>query len=344
MTDVLHANTLFVTTEGAHVRARQFSIQVVKDARVLMQTPIHHLQAIALFAQTSVTSATIARCVEAGVAVSFLDGRGKLLARVDAPMSGNVLLRRQQFRLADDERASLGIGRSIVAGKLNNLRSILLHAARDAGEGDEAAADLRTQAETVRRHILAAASATTADELRGAEGLGSRAYFGGWRHLVRGEDFRFRSRNRRPPRDPLNAMLSFAYGMLMNDCVGALAAAGLDPSVGFLHRDRPGRAGLALDLMEEFRPIVADRVVLALVNRGQVTREHFEAQAGGAVLLNAAGRKAVIEGFHARRNEEAVHPLLRERARIGEFPFIQARLLARHIRGELAAYPPAVLR
>jgi CRISP-associated protein Cas1 len=284
------------------------------------------------------------RCIEAGIAITFLDARGRLIARVDAPMSGNVLLRREQFRLADNGHACLGISRSIVAGKLNNARNFLLHVGRDASPDSVEREFLRDASERIRTRILGAASAQTGDELRGHEGLGARAYFGAFTHLIRAAAFKMEARNRRPPRDPLNAMLSFSYALLTNDCVAALTAAGLDPSVGFFHRDRPGRPGLALDLMEEFRPLIADRAVLALVNRRQVTPGDFEYREGGGVLLTAEGRKAVIEGYHARRSEEIMHPLLRERARLGEFPFIQARLLARHIRGDLPAYPPAVLR
>jgi CRISPR-associated protein Cas1 len=335
---------LFVTAEGALLRARNFTLQVVVEGKVAVQVPLHHLHSVALFGSASVTSAALARCVEAGISVTFLNGTGRLQARIDAPLSGNVLLRREQYRMADNERWSLGVARSFVAGKLNNQRNLLLHAARDAPEGSEARTFLRESADLVRVRILGAASARTADELRGQEGLGTRAYFSAFTHLIRAAAFSMRARTRRPPRDPLNAMLSFAYALLTNDCVAALTVAGLDPSVGFFHRDRPGRPGLALDLMEEFRPLVADRAVLALVNRRQVAEDDFEHTDGGAVMLSAAGRKAVIEGYHARRSEEALHPLLGERSTLGEFMFIQARLLARHVRNELPAYPPVVLR
>jgi CRISPR-associated protein Cas1 len=340
----VHANTLFVTSEGAHLRVRNGVLQVLAQERVQVHVPLHHLQAVALFGSATVSSEALRLCTEAGVAVTFLEPNGRLRARVDAPNSGNVLLRRQQFRIADDRAASLAIARSFVAGKLNNARNILLHTARDAPEGSLARAFLREAAEDVRIRILGAASSETADELRGQEGLGTRAYFRAFRHIIRAAAFQMEARTRRPPRDPLNAMLSFSYALLLNDCVAALTTAGLDPSVGFFHRDRPGRPGLALDLMEEFRPVIADRAVLALINRRQVGEDDFEEAPGGGVLLTREGRKAVIEGFHARRQEELIHPLLRQRARLGEFPFIQARLLARTIRGDLPAYPPAVVR
>jgi CRISPR-associated protein Cas1 len=340
----VRANTLFVTTEGAILRSRNAALQVVIEGKVAIHVPLHHLSGVALFGHTMVSSAVLQRCTEAGIAVTFLTATGRLVARVDAPQSGNVLLRRRQFRLADDERASLSIAKSCVAGKLNNARNLLLHASRDAPETGLARAYLRDGAERVRVRILGLAGAEDADELRGQEGRGTREYFGVFGHLLRATGFGMDVRSRRPPRDPINAMLSFAYALLVNDCVAALTAAGLDPSVGFLHRDRPGRPGLALDLMEEFRPLMADRTVLALVNRGQVTQLDFEASEGGGVFLNAEGRKTLISGYHARRGEEAMHPLLNERAPLGQFPFIQARLLARHIRGDLPAYPPCVLR
>ena len=344
MSGRVRANTLFVTADGAVLRARNLTLQVVVEGRVAVQVPLHHLHSVALFGTALVTSAALARCAEAGISVTFLNGHGRLQARVDAPLSGNVLLRREQYRLADNDRWCLAVARSFVAGKLNNERNLLLHAARDAAEGSLARSYLRETAEMVRVRILGAGSAQNADELSGQEGLGTRAYFSAFTHIIRAAAFRMRARTRRPPRDPLNAMLSFAYALVTNDCVAALTAAGLDPSVGFLHRDRPGRPGLALDLMEEFRPLLADRAVLALVNRRQVSEDDFERTEGGGVLLSASGRKAVIEGYHARRSEEAVHPLLGERSPLGEFPFIQARLLARHVRGDLPAYPPVVLR
>jgi CRISPR-associated protein Cas1 len=340
----IHANTLFVTTEGATLRSRNAALQVIVDGKVAMHAPMHHLGAVALFGTTMISSAVLQRCAEAGIAVTFLSRTGRLIARVDAPQPGNVLLRRQQFRLADDDEASLSIARSCVAGKLNNARNLLLHASRDAPEGGLARDFLRAGADQVRARILGLVSAEDADELRGQEGRGTRAYFGVFGHLLRAGGFAMDVRSRRPPRDPVNAMLSFTYALLMNDCVAALTAAGLDPSVGFLHRDRPGRSGLALDLMEEFRPLIADRTVLALINRGQVSLVDFEISPGGGVFLNEEGRKTLITGYHARRSEEVTHPLLNEKATVGQLPFIQARLLARHVRGDLPAYPPCVLR
>lgn len=344
MTAEVRANTLFVTTEGTYLRAKALSLQVVVEGKVRATVPFHHLHAIALLGNASISTAVLQRCAEAGISVTFLTPGGRLVARVDGPVSGNVMLRRQQYRMADSERASCAVARSIAAGKLGNARAILMHAAREQPGLSTSRPTLKAAADRVRASILAVVSCQTMDEVRGQEGIGARAYFGAFRELIRQPELRMGARTRRPPRDPLNAMLSFTYALLTNDCISALTTAGLDPAVGFFHRDRPGRQGLALDLMEEFRPTLADRAVLALVNRRQIGPEHFEWKEGGSVQLTAEGRRVVIEGYHARSGEEARHPLLGVKARLGEFIFIQARLLARHIRGELPAYPPHLLR
>ena len=344
MTAEVRANTLFVATEGSHLRMRQLSLQVVTDGKVRLAVPLHHLHAIAMFGRASVTTAVLERCVEAEISVTFLNPTGKLIARVDAPASGNVLLRRSQFRLADDEARTLEIARSVVVGKLNNCRALLMHASRDSDEASARRNSLRAAGDRVREAILGAVAATTLDQLRGHEGIGARVYFGAFAHLLRPGGMNMPARNRRPPRDPVNAMLSFVYALLLNDCISALTAAGLDPAVGFLHADRPGRPGLALDLMEEFRPLLGDRTVLAMINRGQVTTDDFVVGDGRSVMLTPKGRKAVIAAYHQRSGQEVKHPLLGQSALLSQFPFIQARLLARHIRGELSVYPPCVLR
>ena len=226
MTAEVRANTLFVTAEGAYLRMREFSLQVVVEGKVRISVPLHHLHAIAMLGRASVSTAVLERCVDAGISVTFLTSNGKLVARVDAPASGNVLLRRSQFRHADDPAKSLEIARSFVAGKLNNCRSVLMHASRDDEEASVRRLELRTASARVRRAILGAAAATTMDELRGQEGIGSRSYFGAFSHLVRQDSMRMPGRNRRPPRDPVNAMLSFVYALLLNDCISALTAAG----------------------------------------------------------------------------------------------------------------------
>lgn len=344
MTAEVRANTLFVTAEGSHLRMRELSLQVVTDGKVRIAVPLHHLHAIAMLGRASITTSVLERCVDAGISITFLNSTGKLIARVDAPASGNVLLRRSQFRMADDGARALEIARSVVVGKLNNCRFLLMHASRDFDDPSIRRAGLLAASERVRQAIIGAAAATTLDQLRGQEGIGSRTYFGAFSHLLRPSSMNMPGRNRRPPRDPVNAMLSFVYALLLNDCISALTTAGLDPAVGFLHADRPGRPGLALDLMEEFRPLLADRTVLAMINRKQVTVDDFVSGEGRSVMLTADGRRAVITAYHDRSSQEVKHPLLGQSALLSQFPFIQARLLARHIRGELTAYPPCVLR
>lgn len=344
MTAEVRANTLFVTAEGAYLRTRGISLQVIVDGAAKIAVPLHHLHAVAILGRSTVSTAVLERCVEAGISVTFLSPTGKLLARVDAPVSGNVLLRREQFRAAEDSARAMEIARAVVAGKLNNCRAILMHASREDGIEGARRLGLLTASARVREAIAGAARATTLDELRGQEGIGTRSYFGAFKQLIRVSAMRMEGRNRRPPRDPVNAMLSFLYALLLNDCISALATAGLDPAVGFLHTNRPGRPGLALDLMEEFRPVLADRTALAAINRRQITVDDFEHQEGGSVMLKASARRTLISAYHDRCNEEVKHPLLSERARLAQFPFIQARLMARHLRGELAGYPPCVLR
>jgi len=344
MTAEVRANTLFVTAEGAYLRTRGMSLQVIVDGTARIAVPLHHLHAVAILGRSTVSTAVLERCAEAGISVTFLSPTGKLLARIDAPVSGNVLLRREQFRAAEDPARALEIARTVVAGKLNNCRAILMHASRDDGIEGARRLSLRTASARIREAIAGAARAATLDELRGQEGIGTRSYFGAFKQLIRVSAMRMEGRNRRPPRDPVNAMLSFLYALLLNDCISALATAGLDPAVGFLHANRPGRPGLALDLMEEFRPVLADRTALAAINRRQITVDDFEHQEGGSVMLTASARRTLISVYHDRCNEEVKHPLLSERARLAQFPFIQARLMARHLRGELAAYPPCVLR
>jgi CRISPR-associated protein Cas1 len=284
-------------------------------------------------------------CAEAGIPLTFLSASGRLLSRVDAPVSGNVLLRREQYRWADRPDRCAGIARRIVAGKLHNARNLVLRAARDAAAPDDAVT-LKEVARTMAQHVRALRVCDDLDAIRGHEGMGARVYFGGFNAMIRQnrDFFVLRGRTRRPPRDPVNCVLSFAYALLRNDCVGAAVAAGLDPNVGFLHTDRPGRPSLALDLMEEFRPLLADRLALTLINRQQLVPKDFEQREGGVVELTEGGRRAIISGWQQRKRDEIVHPLLRERTTVGLLPHVQGRLLARHVRGDLDEYLPCITR
>jgi CRISPR-associated protein Cas1 len=342
----VHLNTLYVMTHGSYIHRDRQNIVVEVEKKVRSTVPIHHLDGIAVFGRGMVSPSAMSFCQESGVALTFLTESGRLMARVDAPRSGNVLLRRQQFRLADQPDACAKLARSFVAGKLHNARNTLLRAAREnASEADRSA--FERAASLIGCHVEDLPRATTTDGVRGHEGDAARVYFGVFPSLVRvprRPDFSMSGRTRRPPLDRVNAMLSFVYALVQSDCLSGLVGAGLDPDVGFLHVDRPGRPSLALDLLEEFRTLIADRLVLALINRQQVGPADFLDRDGGSVEMTPDGRKTVIQSYVARKREMVRHPLLDTEIKIGQLPFIQAKLLARHIRGDCDTYIPCILR
>lgn len=335
-------NTLWVTTEGAAVKKDGENLVVEVEGAERLRVPLHRLQSVVVFGAILLSPAAIAACANAGITVVLLDRVGRFQARVEGPVSGNVLLRRAQYRAADDP---VDLVRGFVCGKLANQRAVLARALRDHGAdmGEEAHGDLvrivDRLAGIARRALLADVGV---DELRGLEGDGARLYFSVFDRLIRSPDpeMRFSGRSRRPPLDPINALLSFLYTLLVHDCRSALEGVGLDPAVGFLHRDRPGRPSLALDLMEELRPVLADRLALALVNRRQLRAQDFERRDGGAVWLADEGRRTVLAAWTERKKEERRHPFLDEVAPYGLVPHLQAQLLARRLRGDLDAYPP----
>ena len=338
-------NALYVVSRGATVRRDHLTLRVEVDRQVRIAVPIHQLESVAAFGGVHVTPGAMGLCAEHGVAVNFLTEAGRLVARVEAPASGNVLLRREQYRRADDPAARAAVSRCVVAGKLHNCRNLLLRAGResaDAADQDAVAAAAGRLADAIPR----LADEADADTVRGREGDAARVYFGAFGAMIRAgrAEFTPNGRTRRPPLDRMNALLSFLYGLLTHDCAAACAAAGLDPSVGFLHVDRPGRPGLALDLMEEFRPLLADRLALALVNRQQVKPGGFEVRDGGAVQMDDGTRRAVVSAYQQRKKEEVTHPYLDVKVPIGRLPFLQARILARHLRGDLPAYVPCIPR
>jgi CRISPR-associated protein Cas1 len=341
----IQQNVLYVMTQGAYVHRDHLCVQVKVDGNVKLGVPIHNLQALALFGDVLVSPGALSLCAEAGVSVTFLSESGRLLARLDAPISGNVLLRREQFRQADRPERALEYGRCFVAGKLQNARSNLLRAARDNAAAEDRGA-LQQGAVELASGIRHLESAATLDEVRGVEGSAARAYFQAFRAMIRHEreEFAPNGRTRRPPLDRGNALLSFAYALLLADCTAALVAAGLDPNVGFLHTDRPGRPSLALDLMEEFRTLLADRLVLALVNRRQITPEGFQVHEGGAVEMSVETRRSLVSAWQERKQEPVTHGLLGQSTRVGLLPHIQAKILARAIRGEIESYVPCVLK
>ncbi len=338
-------NTLYVTTPGAYVRLDHDTLKVQCDRETLLQVPVHHLGAVVLFHRVSITGEALRRCAADGRAVVMLDHRGHFQARVVGPTSGNVLLRKAQYDAQASPTACTDIARLMVAGKIRNSRTTLLRGARERPEG-EARQALREAAQALAGTLEALRIAVSLEQVRGLEGLAAAGYFHAFPHLltVPTEEFAFRTRSRRPPRDRTNALLSFLYTLLTGDCTAAIEGVGLDPQFGYLHALRPGRPALALDLVEELRSCVADRLALALINRRQVRPEHFEEREGGSALLTAEGRKLVLAAYQKRKQEEVPHPLLANPVPLGLVPHLQARLLARHLRGELEEYPPYLTR
>lgn len=335
-------NTLYVTTEGAGLKKDGENLVVDIEGAERARVPFHMLTSVVVFGSIYLSPALIGACAAGGIAVVLLDRVGRFQARIEGPVSGNVLLRRAQYRVSE---APTDIVRSLVLGKVSNQRSVLLRALRDHGESLDAAARATIEAATERLAAIlrrAAHADDTPDRLRGSEGEAAHLYFAVFDHLIRSpdEEMRWQGRSRRPPLDPVNAVLSFLYTLLTHDCRTAAESVGLDPAVGFLHRDRPGRPGLALDLMEELRPIMADRLTLSLINRRQLRARDFETRDGGGVFLTDEARKTVLAAWQDRKREERVHPFLGEKAPLGLVPFLQAQLLARHLRSDLDAYPP----
>lgn len=334
-------NTLYVTTPESWLRLDNDTLRVEVDKEVRLRVPLHHLQAVVCFGHVGMSAPLMHRLADDGIALVLLDSHGRFKARLEGAVSGNVLLRRAQHAAAGDTAATLGVARAVVAGKLKNQRQVLLRGAREAKQADDAAL-LSRAALDLAASLRALPAADSLDVLRGVEGEAARTYFAALNLLVRGDlraDFAMDGRSRRPPRDRMNALLSFFYSMWMNDCRSACEAAGLDPQIGFLHSVRPGRASLALDLMEEFRPF-ADRLALTLINREQVSIDDFVEREGGAVLLQGDARKAVVVAYQERKQEALTHPLLAESVPLGVVPLVQARLLARHLRAEADGYVP----
>lgn len=338
-----YLNTLYVTTQGAYLNKEGEAVVVSVERETKLRVPVHTLGGIVCFGNVMCSPFLMHHCAENNVAMSFLSENGRFLARVHGPVNGNVLLRRQQYRWADDPAVSCRIARAVVLGKAANARAVLQRATRDheAKDGMDAVEDAVNRIGMLIRLIE---GETDLDALRGREGDIGHVYFGVFDRLITAQKdaFFFIARNRRPPLDNMNALLSFIYTLLAHDCVGALEAVGLDPQTGFLHRDRPGRPSLALDMMEEFRPFFADRLALSLVNLKQVQGDGFRKTESGAVEMTDDTRKAVLVAYQKRKLEEVTHPFIQESAQLGLFPHLQAQLMARHIRGDLDGYPPVI--
>ena len=334
-------NTLFVTSEDIYLSLEGENVLANREKEVIARYPLHTLQTIVSFSYSGASPALMGACAQRGIGLAFCTPRGRFLARVCGESSGNVLLRREQYRIADDSQRSCEIARNMIFGKLSNGASSIQRTLRDHAPR-VADCGLEDAARKVKELLPLVLEVSDLEALRGLEGVGAAAYFGVFDHLLvnRKEDFFFHGRNRRPPLDRVNAMLSFAYSLLAHDCASALESVGLDAYVGFLHRDRPGRESLALDLMEELRPCMADRFVLTLVNNRVVKPEDFQVQDSGAVLLTDEGRKKFLKAWQERKRDILTHPYLNEKMSWGLIPYVQALLLARYIRGDLDAYPP----
>lgn len=338
-------NTLYVTTPESYVRLDHETLRVQIEGETKLQVPLHHLGGLVCFGNVLVSPAVLHRCADDGRSVVFMDRNGRFKGRLEGPVSGNVLLRKAQHQAIADPEQTLAIARNIVAGKIQNTRQIVLRAARETKDADDATA-LKETARKLASSVEQLPDVEDLDQLRGFEGEAARQHFSSFSCMVREdrETFALKGRNRRPPRDPTNAILSFLYALLLNDCVAATEGVGLDPQMGFLHALRPGRPALGLDLMEELRSVIAERLALSLINRRQITATHFVERPGGAIHLGDEGRREVIVAYQKRKQEELQHPVLEQKMPIGLIPHTQARLLARVLRGDMESYLPFLYR
>ena len=333
-------NTLFVTTQGAYLSKKEETVVVSVDGETKLRLPIHTIEGIVCFGQVSCSPFLMGFCGQKGVGLSFFTENGRFLARVKGPVSGNVQLRKIQYKHSDDPELSSIIAQAIVIAKISNSRAILLRGLREDHIVDKQG--LLESSKLLGMILEELKSPLDLETLRGKEGEAARYYFSSFSNLISSqkEDFPFSGRNRRPPLDKVNALLSFVYTLLCHDVNNALEGVGLDPQVGFLHRDRPGRPSLALDLMEEFRSGLADRLVLSLINRRQVSPKGFCVKESGAIEMDEDTRKTVLMAYQKRKQEPVTHPFLDEKISLGLIPHAQALLLSRYLRGDLEGYPP----
>ena len=337
-------NTLFITTPGTWLSLRNNNAVVKIDGEEKRAINIGILESILCFGQVNATLPLMGYCAEHGVNFAFFSESGKFLGRVQGPVRGNVLLRRGQYRIADDGAQAAPIARDVLLGKLANTKAVLRRFMREHPPEGEAGEKFRSAVSTVEALTAQIKVSSDTDEMRGFEGTAARAYFDAFDGMIlhQKDYFKFTGRSKRPPLDAVNAMLSFVYGLLANETEAALEGVGLDPAVGFLHKDRPGRPSLALDLMEEFRPWLADRLVLSMINMKQVKPENFRISESGSVTMDDGARKKILAEWRARKEDEITHPYTRDKMPLGMVPHIQARLLARRIRGDMEEYPPFV--
>jgi len=334
-------NTLFVTSEDIYLSLDGENILANRSGQTVARYPLHTLQSIITFSYAGASPALMGACAERNISLAFCTPNGKFLARVSGENSGNVLLRRKQYRASDDPAASCEIAKNMILGKVYNAQHSIDRTRRDHGMRIDAE-KLAAASGQLKESISSIRECRDLDSLRGLEGAAATVYFGVFDAMILNQKdvFAFHGRNRRPPLDPMNAMLSFAYSLLSHDCAAALESVGLDSYVGFMHRDRPGRSSLALDLMEELRPCMADRFVLTLINNRMIRESDFEYQSTGAVLLNDTGRKTFLKNWQDKKKDTLTHPFLGEKMVWGMVPYLQAMLLARYLRDDLDAYPP----
>lgn len=335
-------NTLYVMTPNAYAHLENATVRIDVERVKKLQVPLHHLAGLVCFGNVMISPALMHKLADEGKSLVLLDFNGRFKARLEGGISGNIMLRKAQYKAADEPAVVLEIARAIIAGKVRNSRTVLLRGARETDNAEESAR-LEATALSLAQTLSNLKHATDVDTVRGLEGEAAKNYFAVLPVIIKPQyrdAFALNGRTRRPPLDRTNALLSFLYAMLMNDCRSALEAVGLDPQLGFLHTVRPGRAALALDLQEEFRSVVVDRLALTLINRGQVNADDFEVREGGVVSLTEKGRKAVVVAWQERKQEEVQHPLTGTKTPIGLLPFLQARFLARTVRGEMEGYIP----
>lgn len=334
-------NTLYITSGNRYLSLDGENVVVLEEQQEIGRIPLHNLQAIVTFGSTGASPALMGVCAQRNIELSFMSGNGRFLARVTGEVKGNVTLRKQQYRVSDDREKSIKIARNFILGKVYNSRWVLERAGRDYA--------MRLDAELIRKKSLYLAQSMknirmceNNEELLGLEGEAASVYFSVFDELIlqQKKDFYFHGRNKRPPLDNVNAMLSFAYSLLASMCGSALESVGLDPYVGFFHTDRPGRMSLALDLMEEFRSIMADRFVLTLINKRIMKSDHFMKKENGAVIMSDEGRKLFISAWQSKKQETITHPFLNEKIEWGMAPYVQSMLLARYLRGDIDEYPP----
>ena len=335
-------NTLYVMTEGAYLRLERETLVIMIDKEKAKQIPLHHLGSIVCLGRVSMSAALMARNADDGRTVVWLNEHGRFQARVEGGVNGNILLRQAQFRAADNEAITLEVAKAFIAGKLRNSRQVLQRSARDSKNEDDKKA-LTKAANALAINLRNLEFTESLDSIRGLEGDAARVYFEQFNQMIKPamrKDFLYTKRSRRPPKDAINALISFLYALLLNDCRSALETVGLDSQLGYLHTVRPGRHALALDLLEEFRAVLGDRLALTLINRGQIRKKDFDYREGGSVLLNDKGRKTLLIAYQERKKETLNHPLLEQSIEIGLLPLIQARILARYLRGDIEAYIP----